>query len=149
MPDREQLLRELGFAFRRADRSLRRLRGRETHLLADELGHARLELLGELWERGPLPAGELAAAADLSAATVSQMLDRLEEAGHVQRERREGDRRVVVVKLTPRGRRKVERRKAMWRARWEEALRDVDEDELRAGAAVLDRIAGVFEEPRD
>ncbi len=80
-------LTELGLAFRRVFRSLSRLRGRDTHLGASELSHAQFELLIELQERGELPAGELAAAARLAPATVTQMLDHLAECGHVERVR--------------------------------------------------------------
>ena len=78
-------LTELGVAFRRVFRSFNRLRGRDTHLGANELSHAQFELLIELSERGELPAGELAAAARLTPATVTQMLDHLAEQGHVER----------------------------------------------------------------
>ncbi len=39
------------------------MRGRDTHLGGKELSNAQVELLSELYERGALPAGELAAAA--------------------------------------------------------------------------------------
>ena len=68
---------ELGRAFRHAFRSLRSLRGRDTHIGGQALGHAQFELLLELYERGPLSVGELAAAATLSPATVSPMLENL------------------------------------------------------------------------
>ena len=64
-------------AFRRVFRSLSRLRGRDTHLGGSELSHAQFELLIELDERGELLGGELAAAARLTPATVTQMLDHL------------------------------------------------------------------------
>lgn len=144
---RDERLTELGQAFRHAYRSLRRLRGRDTHLLGGEISHAQFELLAELRERGPLPAGELAHVAGLSAATVSQMLDHLAADGHVERVRSETDRRVVLIELTSQGRRRVEETKALWRERWEEALAEVDEEELRIASRVLRQIGAVFEDP--
>jgi MarR family transcriptional regulator, organic hydroperoxide resistance regulator len=144
---REERLTELGQAFRRAYRSLRRLRGRDTHLLGGEISHAQFELLAELRERGALAAGELAQVAGLSAATVSQMLDHLETDGHVKRLRSETDRRVVLIELTALGRRRVETTKALWRERWVAALRGLDDEELRIASGVLQRIGAVFEEP--
>jgi DNA-binding MarR family transcriptional regulator len=144
---REERLAELGQAFRRAYRSLRRLRGRDTHLLGGEISHAQFELLAELRERGPLPAGELAHVAGLSAATVSQMLDHLATDGQVKRVRSETDRRVVLIELTTLGRRRVETTKALWRERWVAALEGVDDEELRITSSVLQRIGAVFEEP--
>ena len=139
-------LTELGFAFRRAYRSLRRLRGRDTHLGDGAIGHAQFELLADLRDRGPLSASELAAATGLSPATISPMLDHLAELGHVERLRSETDRRVVVTRLTRKGRHYLETRKAKWRQRWQEALEGVDEEELRIAANVLDRIGDVFED---
>jgi len=147
--DRQEAVTELGTSFRRAFRSLRSMRGRDTHR-GDEIGHAQFELLMELCIRGPLHAGELAEVVGASAATVSGMLDNLCAAELVERSRSESDRRLVVVKLTRRGKRKVEARKALWRRRWEEALEGVDEEELRVASRVLDRIGGIFaERPRD
>jgi DNA-binding MarR family transcriptional regulator len=134
---------ELGLAFKRAFRSLRSLRGRDTHQ-GDEVGHAQFELLIELYGSGPMNAGELAEAVSASAATVSGMLDHLCEADLVERSRSEADRRIVVVKLTRRGRRKVEARKAVWQRRWQEALEGLSDEELRTAAAVLERISGIF-----
>jgi DNA-binding MarR family transcriptional regulator len=148
-PEREAAVTDLGRAFRRAFRSLRSLRGRDTHR-GDEIGHAQFELLVELYTDGPMHAGELAEAVEASAPTVSGMLDGLSEAELVERTRSESDRRIVVVKLTRRGRRKVEARKALWQRRWQEALEGLDDEELRVAAKVLDRIHGIFcEQQRD
>ena len=143
---RDTQLTELGLAFRRVFRSFNRLRGRDTHLGGSELSHAQFELLIELFERGALPAGELAAAARLTPATVTQMLDHLAEGGHVERARLERDRRVVVSRLTPLGRCEIEAKRAKWQSRWEQALADVDADELRAATRVLTRLQAIFED---
>ncbi|HEX3361889.1 MAG TPA: MarR family transcriptional regulator [Solirubrobacterales bacterium] len=142
-PERQAAMTELGIAFRSAFRSLRSLRGRDTHR-GDEIGHAQFELLIELCARGPLQAGELAEAVEASAATVSGMLDHLSEADLVERTRSDIDRRIVVVKVTRRGKRKVEARKAQWQYRWQEALEGIDDEELRTAARVLERIHGIF-----
>ena len=143
---REAQVRALGVAFRAAYRSLRSLRGRDTHA-AGELGHAQFELLGDLAERGPLSVGELAAAAALSSATVSPMLDQLTERRYVVRERARTDGRVVVAQLTELGRSTLEARKAVWRARWNEALDGVSPEELAIAADVLTRIGSIWREP--
>ena len=142
-PEREAAIAELGGAFRRAFRSLRSLRGRDTHR-GDEIGHAQFELLIELYLNGAMQAGGLAEAVEASPATVSGMLDGLSEAELVERTRSEVDRRIVVVKLTRRGRRKVEARKADWQRRWQEALEGLDDEELLVAARVLERIHGIF-----
>ena len=139
-------LSELGSAFRRVFRSVSRLRGRDTHLAGEELSHAQFELLIELYERGELPAGELAAAARLTPATVTQMLDHLEECGHVARARSEVDRRVVACSLTAQGRGEIQAKREAWRGRWEQALGEVPVEDLRAATRVLTRLRAVFEE---
>jgi DNA-binding MarR family transcriptional regulator len=139
-------LLELGKAFRRTFRSLSRLRGRDTHLGSTELSHAQCELLFELEERGELSAGELACAAQLTPATVTQMLEHLAASGHVERARLERDKRVVVSRLSSRGRREIEAKREKWQGRWEQALADVDVEELRAATRVLTRLQAVFED---
>jgi MarR family transcriptional regulator, organic hydroperoxide resistance regulator len=143
---REAELDELASAFKRVFRSVSRLRGRDTHLGATELSHAQFELLIELYERGELPAGELAAAARLTPATVTQMLDHLAAQGHVERVRSQTDRRVVVSRLTPGGRAKIEAKRATWQARWAGALEGVSGGELQAATRVLERLGTVFED---
>jgi len=143
---REAQLRELGLAFRHVFRTLSRLRGRDTHLGGSELSHAQFELLIELDERGELPAGELAAAARLTPATVTQMLDHLAEQGHVERVRSDTDRRVVVSRLTPGGRSKIEAKRAAWQSRWQRALADTDAEDLDAATRVLERLGAMLEE---
>jgi DNA-binding MarR family transcriptional regulator len=143
---REAQLIELGMAFRRVFRTLSRLRGRDTHLGGGELSHAQFELLIELYERGELPAGELAVAARLTPATVTQMLDHLADCGHVERIRSQIDRRVVVSRLTRQGRRKIEAKREAWQSRWEQALAGVEIDELRAATRVLERLGAMVED---
>lgn len=141
---RAAALAELGKSFRHVFRTLSRLRGRDTHLAGSQVSHAQFELLIELFERGELPAGELAAAAQLTPATVTQMLDHLASSGHVERSRSQRDRRVVVSKLTSKGRRQVQAKRDAWQARWEAALQEVDASELRAATRVLERLCDVF-----
>ncbi len=142
-------LLDLGKAFRRVFRSLRRLRGRDTHLIGSEVSHAQMELLIELSERGPLSARDLAAAAHLTPATVTQMLDHLAACGHVERTRSDADRRVVVTCLSAQGEDKVQAKRAVWQERWERILADVDAEDLRVTTRVLQRLNEVFEDTPD
>lgn len=134
-----------GIAFKAAMAAVRRLRGRETHR-PGELSYAQYTLLFGLAQGGALPAGELAYAADLSPATVTQMLDGLERAGLVQRVRSDRDKRVVLTSLSERGRATVDRRREQIEPRWRGALADFTDDELLTAAAVLDRVREMFDE---
>jgi MarR family transcriptional regulator, organic hydroperoxide resistance regulator len=139
-------LTELGLQFRRVFRILSRLRGRDTHLAGSELSHAQFELLIELDERGELSAGDLAAAARLTPATVTQMLDHLAASGHVERVRSDTDRRVVVSRLTRQGASKIEAKREAWKSRWDEALQGVGAEDLRAATRVLALLGDMFED---
>jgi DNA-binding MarR family transcriptional regulator len=69
-----------------------------------------LNCLNILSMRGSMTAGELARETGLTTASITGVLDRLEEAGFVRRERDTQDRRRVVVRLIPgRGMRDVGR----------------------------------------
>jgi DNA-binding MarR family transcriptional regulator len=138
---------ELAAAFRATVRGMIRLRGRDTHLGGHDLSYAQLELLVELYERGELPAGELAAAARLTPATVTQMLDNLAASGHVERLRSPNDKRVVVSRLTPEGRRLLIAKRRHWEQRWRSALQGVSERDLRAATKVLRRLQALYEDP--
>lgn len=144
--ERDSELEELARSFKRLFRNVRRLRGRDTHLGGSDVSHAQFELLSELYERGPLPAGELATAARLTPATVTQMLDHLAVGGYVERTRSDTDRRIVVTHLTALGRRKVQDKRTLWQSRWQEALSDLDTEELRVATRVLDRLGSMFEQ---
>ena len=122
----------------------RRLRGREGQQ-AEQLSLAHYRMLTCLLDHDRLASGRLAAAADLTPASATQMLDLLERRGMVVRERDPIDRRVVVAALTPEGRRLTTKRRAEFRALWDETLGDLDEAELAAGVAVLGRMTRVLE----
>ena len=136
---------QFGRSFKAAMAAQRRLRGRETQR-PDELSYAQYSLLFGLALGGEMPAGELACAADLSPATVTQMLDGLERAGLVKRVRSEQDKRVVLTSLTERGRAVVEARRSLIEPRWRAALAGFSDDELLTASAVLDRVRDMFDE---
>ncbi len=138
---------ELGRAFKGCLGALRRLRSRETHS-PDELSDAQYGLLFGLRDHDTLPTSELALLADLSPATATGMLDGLEASGLVTRVRSDRDRRVVLTSLTEHGRALVDERHARMAPRWEAALAEFSDDELRSAAAVLDRMRQMFDELR-
>jgi DNA-binding MarR family transcriptional regulator len=81
---------------------------------------------------GRLTAGELAKQTGLTTASITGVLDRLEEAGFVRRERDPGDRRRVIVRLdAARGMRDVVPVFAPVIAAWRDAAAQYTDDELR------------------
>jgi DNA-binding MarR family transcriptional regulator len=136
---------ELGASFRGLMAAVRRLRGRETRS-SRELSDAQYGLLFGLRDHNEMSSGELACLADMSPATATEMLDGLAAAGLVRRVRSEKDRRVVLTSLTEHGHARLEARHAKFAPRWNAALAEFSDDELRAAAAVLNRLHTLFDE---
>jgi DNA-binding MarR family transcriptional regulator len=133
-------LREAVAAFSAAQR---RLRSRDSK--GGGLSFAQWHLLRQLAESDELPAGKLAAGADLTPASVTQMLGHLAELGWVERVRSATDRRVVLNRLTAEGRERFAAKQAEIEERWRDALSDLSEQELGQAAKVLRRMADVLD----
>ena len=131
-------------AFAALSAAQRRLRGRDA-LQQGGLSFAQLRVLTALEEDDGCPAGRLAERAGVTPATVTGMLDILEEQGVVTRARSEHDRRVVIARLTEEGRRIRDRRRAEVRRVFEDALATLDPADLAAAPRVLRRLADVME----
>jgi DNA-binding MarR family transcriptional regulator len=141
-------LSQLGRSFKGAMAAVRRLRGREVRR-PGELSDAQYGLLFSLRDRNELSSSELAVAADLSPATTTEMLEALEQAELVTRTRSQRDRRVVLTSLTDHGRALVAERHARYEPRWRAAFAEFSDEELRTAAAVLDRMAALFDDLHD
>ena len=92
---------------------------------------------------------DLAEAADLSPASVTEMLEGLAAAGLVERRRSNNDRRVVFTSLTEDGRGLVEERRARFEPRFRAAIEEFSEEDLLVAASVLDRLRDFFEQLAD
>lgn len=121
----------------------RRLRGREH--APGELTHAHIRSLHALAEQGEMTAGQLARSADLNPASVTAMVDHLEQAGIVSRTRSTTDRRVTNIALTAEGRELLADKTRRWRAAWGERLAAFDDAELQAASRVLREVAGLLD----
>jgi DNA-binding MarR family transcriptional regulator len=144
----ETELDQLNLSFRATMAAVRRLKGRETQR-PGELSFAQFSLLFGLAECSELSSRELACRAELSPATVTQMLDSLEAHGLVKRTRAVHDKRVVLTSLTDRGQRLVDERRARYEPRWRAAMSRFDDGELRTARAVLDALTALFNEFAD
>jgi len=65
-----------------------------------EINPAQGRILFVLWEKDGIPIQELARKTSLGKSTLTSMLDRLEESGHVRRTPSEDDRRTIIITLT-------------------------------------------------
>jgi DNA-binding MarR family transcriptional regulator len=92
---------------------------------------------------GPVALGDLAAAEAIRPSSTTRIVARLEEEGLIVREVDPLDRRVSRVRVTPRGRRLLERtrsRKTAYLARRLRALSEPERETLARAAAILTRL---------
>lgn len=94
-------------------------------MLADGRAHTPLELSREM---------------SYDSGSMTRMLDRLEKKGFVTRERSESDRRIVELKLTPRGADAAARLPAIGAAVLNEQLKDFSRAELDTLTSLLARL---------
>ena len=97
--DKRQVFDELIGEVRRSQSATDRF----DQAVADALGLNRTDMrcLDTIDREGPVPAGRLAEATGLTSGAITTVLDRLERAGYARRVRDAGDRRRVLVELTP------------------------------------------------
>ena len=108
------------------------------------IGAAESAALGVLLEHAPLAPSALSRRLLLSPASITGMLDRLEAAGYAVRRRHPGDRRSLLVELTPSGRRATELLLGMFESDVAAALPDLDAARLAALAGTLKGITARF-----
>jgi DNA-binding MarR family transcriptional regulator len=100
--DRAALLAELGDAVRSSQRATDVVDDLAVQLLGVNRTDSRC--LDILDQRGRMSAGELAREASLTSGAITAVIDRLGNAGYVQRVSDPSDRRRVLVELTPKAR---------------------------------------------
>ncbi len=91
------LLRELAHCFQ----AFERLSGR--HIRSLGLTPSQFDVITALGETDGMNCGDLGARALITKGTLTGILDRLEQRGLIQREESQGDRRSIIVHLTPEG----------------------------------------------
>ena len=129
-PERDQLAQDFMLAMRRTG-SLMQLFGQAA---ADRIciNTTDLNCLNIVALTGPMTAGELAKATGLTTASITGVIDRLEQGGFVRRERDAADRRRVIVQLNAgRGLRDVAPVFAPMLIAWRAATASYTDDELR------------------
>lgn len=104
-----------------------------------------LSALSTVDRQGTLTMGDLCAAEQVQPPTMTRIVAALLEAGLIAREADPADGRVAWVRLTPEGRKLLERSRGRKEAYLSKALRDLDPRELATledATAILERITG-------
>ena len=100
-----------------------------------------------MWTLGACPGratmSDLAHLTYQSAATVTGIVDRLADAGLVERERDSADRRVVYVRITPAGAAKLDEIKTERRKHMEQMTKSLTDEELEQLNAIMSKLIGV------
>jgi DNA-binding MarR family transcriptional regulator len=128
--ERRQLAEEFVLAMRRTGSVMQLI----TQVAAERIGinSTDMNCLNIVALTGAMTAGDLAKAAGLTTASITGVLDRLEESGFVRRERDVGDRRRVIIHLNAtRGLRDVAPVFAPMLTAWRDATARYTDDELR------------------
>ncbi|MEN4476409.1 MarR family transcriptional regulator [Mycolicibacterium cosmeticum] len=143
---RKDAIDQLAAAAYKLSASDARLRGRATRDPgALSLAHARA--LRSLAEAGPMSVSALAVRVETTGAAVTQLVNGLERAGLVRRERSvTGDRRTATVSLTDRGRAIHEERQAHLERLLGDAVADLEVAGIHQVATVLLRLTDLYDE---
>ena len=120
---------------RRLTLTLEQLRHRYGELAG--VGYTDVMALGNLYADGPLSAADLATRLGITRSSVTALVDRLEDAGLVERQSDPDDRRRLRLTLTTQGRAAVQRARG-WSL---EALRGIEQDRLPTIAQALEQLS--------
>lgn len=133
---------ELQAALQRVGRLLasRQAAARVTSAAGVDVSQQGAALLRTLWRQGRSTVAALSAEAAMDVGAVSRQVKLLEAAGAVRRSRDPDDGRVVLVELTPAGRRMAASLRIAGRARLARALAGWTDGERQALATQLDRL---------
>ncbi|MBA4206347.1 MarR family winged helix-turn-helix transcriptional regulator [Pannonibacter phragmitetus] len=123
------------------------LRSREVARTAG-LTIPQIVVLQAIRDLGDVTTKALSVQADLSAATVVTILDRLEERGLVARERSATDRRIVHARLTEEGRTLLERAPALLDEEFEARFARKDSAAQQSLASAIEEIAALMDAHR-
>jgi DNA-binding MarR family transcriptional regulator len=105
----------------------------------------QLWALKTIHQMGSMPLGELSEGMYLHPSTVSGVVDRLEKKGYVVRDRTEEDRRVVKVRLTPRGKILVRKTPNPVQGRMIYGLRKLKKERLDLICESVRELVGIME----
>ena len=127
-------------------RAARRVRGEAGVVGSRPLSLSQFTVLQIVDEQGDATVGELAAAAGVAAPTVTRMMDGLVRDGIVERQRDDGDRRVVRVRLTPAGRTLMREKRAWFLERLRARYDGLSAADRRAATPLMRRFAALLDE---
>jgi DNA-binding MarR family transcriptional regulator len=124
----------------------RRARGRAAQAQGGELTLSQFHVLAALSEESELRIGELALAAGVAPPTATRMLQGLERDGIVKRLASSEDRRAVSIRLTTKGRRLLDEKRALIAAKRRSLYGSLSPAEREQAQHLLARLAEAIDE---
>jgi DNA-binding MarR family transcriptional regulator len=118
----------------------------QKHLAELDLTLPQAQVLRVLRRSGPVPTGQLATELRISAPAVTQLTDRLIRKGLIERQTAAGDRRTVLVALSGKGRRLVDKFRKRRRDIFSGALARLEKTERAEVIASLEKVIGALEQ---
>jgi DNA-binding MarR family transcriptional regulator len=124
---------------------------RATELHAKELAQSagmtpvQLRVVQIVAETGTSTGGAIARRMHVAPATITAMIDKLERAGHVARQRSDADRRQTIIALTDRGRDALKRAPDALQQRFASEFEALADWEQAMIVAVLERVATMLD----
>lgn len=120
-----------------ATRALIAMSTRSLGALAEEVSAAQYRALVVLASHGPQRMVDLAQSLRVNPSTAGRMCDRLVRKGYIERDRAHTDRRIVIVALTPGGRRALDEATATRRVVIADILAALSPEQQQAATSAL------------
>jgi DNA-binding MarR family transcriptional regulator len=133
-------------AWERFGRASRRAQGRASQAASSKLSHAQYLLVESLLDEPAMAVSQLADAAGVAQPTATRTLAALERDGVLRRRRSDGDRRVVLMELTPDGRSLVAGKRVEIIALRGRIFASIPERQRAQAAELLHRLAAAVDE---
>ncbi len=111
---------------------------------SNNLSVAEMHTLVAVGKHDPDTMTNIASKLLINVSTLSIAINKLEKKGYVERIRTEEDRRVVRIKLTPKGRKALEAHEKFYFDMVEETSKDMDEQEKRIFIQSLENMSEFF-----
>ncbi|MFT3855766.1 MAG: MarR family transcriptional regulator [Ilumatobacteraceae bacterium] len=111
------------------------------------LGPTVIAALSTVARYGPLTLGDLAASERVAPPTITKVVDKMENAGLVERQSHPVDRRVSLVGVTPLGEARLEQLRNRRNAWLSVRLDDLDDDDLALVAAATSVLERIVDQP--
>ena len=127
--------------------AVRRARGRAAQAVAPgSLTLAQFQLLAAFEREPQMSVSELALAGGVATPTATRMLAGLKRDGIVERKASDVDRRSVLVRLTPKGRRMLNAKRKLISAKQRAIYESLTDTERRQAESILHRLAVSMED---